>query len=140
MHLAGKHDEKQHELAHKILHEMGYYGEVTRDFINCFVDKDGTDIQDGRLTSLIVIALQRANSVQKEQLKENYGLQDENNAKIVKQVYEELKLKKTMIKHIDEKKSDIYSAIQGIAKLDKAGLTTEFFLQLLENMDIHNIS
>ena len=41
-----------------------------------------------------------------------------------------------MIKHIDEKKSDIYSAIQGIAKLDKAGLTTEFFLQLLENMDI----
>ena len=56
------------------------------------------------------------------------------------QVYEELKLKKTMIKHIDEKKSDIYSAIQGIAKLDKAGLTTEFFLQLLENMDIHNIS
>ena len=118
------------------------------------------------MTSLIVIALQRANSVQKEQLKENYGLQDENNAKIVKQVkdicgnnwvkrntkvlfifsnffpqvYEELKLKKTMIKHIDEKKSDIYSAIQGIAKLDKAGLTTEFFLQLLENMDIHNIS
>ena len=45
-----------------------------------------------------------------------------------------------MIKHIDEKKSDIYSAIQGISKLDKAGLTTEFFLQLLENMDIHNIS
>ena len=38
------------------------------------------------MTSLIVIALQRANSVQKEQLKENYGLQDENNAKIVKQV------------------------------------------------------
>ena len=43
-------------------------------------------LKDGRLTSLIVIALQRANSVQKEQLKENYGLQDENNAKIVKQV------------------------------------------------------
>ena len=38
------------------------------------------------MTSLIVIALQRANTGQKERLKENYGLQDENNVKIVKQV------------------------------------------------------
>merc|ERR1712001_416938 len=126
MHLAGKHDEKQHELAHKILHEMGYYGEVTRDFINCFVDKDGTDIQDGRLTSLIVIALQRANSVQKEQLKENYGLQDENNAKIVKQVYEELKLKKTMIKHMDEKKSDIIAQFKELPNWTKLGSLLNF--------------
>ena len=38
------------------------------------------------MTSLIVIALQRANTGQKERLKENYGIHDENNAKIVKQV------------------------------------------------------
>ena len=30
---------------------MGYYGEVTRDFTNCFVDKDGTDIQVSKQTS-----------------------------------------------------------------------------------------
>ena len=30
---------------------MGYYGEVTRDFTNCFVDKDGTDIQVSKQTA-----------------------------------------------------------------------------------------
>ena len=56
------------------------------------------------------------------------------------QVYNELNLKKTIIKHIDEKKSDIYRGIQGIAKLDEAGLSQEFFFKLLTNMDVNDIS
>ena len=30
---------------------MGYFGEVVRDFTNCFVDKDGTDIQVSKQTN-----------------------------------------------------------------------------------------
>lgn len=140
LHLANLHDQRLHDLAHSILHEIGYYGEVTRDFSNCFVDQNGTDIQDGRLTSLIVVALQRGNTVQRKLLEENYGLQDPENVKIVKKVYDELKIKKTILKHIDEKKADIYRGIQGIAKLDEAGLSQEFFFKLLDNMDLNDIS
>lgn len=49
-------------------------------------------------------------------------------------------MKKTLMAHIDEKRSDILSRIQGIAKLDDAGLSQEFFFKLLDNMDMHNIS
>jgi len=86
LHLANLHDKRLHALAHSILHEIGYYGEITRDFSNCFVDINGTDIQDGRLTSLIVVALQRANPGQRKLLEENYGLQDPANVEIVKRV------------------------------------------------------
>ena len=34
----------------------------------------------------------------------------------------------------------IHSRIQGISKLDKAGLSQEFFFKLMENMDMNNIS
>ena len=90
-HLANKHDEKLHDLAHKILNEIGYYGEVTRDFVNGFIDKDGTDIQDGRLTSLIAIALQRANAGQRILLEDNYGFNDDAKVDIVKQVRTDMK-------------------------------------------------
>ena len=44
-----------------------------------------------------------------------------------------------MIKYIDAEKSDIYSLIQGISKLDEAGLSQEFFFQLvLENLKVYS--
>ena len=42
--------------------------------------------------------------------------------------------------HIDQKKVEILSRIQGISKLDKAGIGQEFFFKLLESMDMNNIS
>lgn len=86
LHLAGMHDSKLHELAHEILHQIGYYVEVTRDFTDCYVDPNGSDIQDGRLTWLIVLALQRANPEQQGILEMSYGLQDEEKANAVKNV------------------------------------------------------
>lgn len=88
LHLAGMHEEKLHALAHQILHDMGYYVEVTRDFTNCYVHPDGdADIHEGRLTWLIVLALQRANPEVRQILEANYGCRgDQQKAELVKKV------------------------------------------------------
>lgn len=86
LHLAGKHEPKLHELAHSILHEMGYYVEVSRDYSYHFHNENGTDIPDGRLTCLIVLALQRATPEQRTLLYENYGFPDEAKVQVVKKV------------------------------------------------------
>lgn len=67
-------------------------------------------------------------------------LQKNANNKQTFQIYKELKLRKMMSAHIEQKKEEILSRIQGISKLDKAGLSQEFFFKLLENMDSNNIS
>jgi hypothetical protein len=52
----------------------------------------------------------------------------------------DLKLKKVLAAQISNTEKDIHSRIQGISKLDKAGLSQEFFFKLMENMDMNNIS
>lgn len=140
LHLAGLSGTNIHEQAHAILHEIGYFVEVTRDFVNCYVDPDGVDIQTGRLTWLITLACQRANQQQRQILEDNYGTDDNQKAQAVKQVYKELNLKKMLRAHIEEKRSDVLSRIQGISKLDKVGLSQEFFFKLMDNMNMNQIS
>lgn len=140
LHLAGMHEEKLHELAHTILHEIGSYVELNHDLHNCYLDPQGSDIEDGRLTFLIVLALQRANPEQKKLLNANYGCSEPEKVEIIKQVYKDLKLKKILAAQIAHNEKDIHSRIQGISKLDKAGLSQEFFFKLMENMDMNNIS
>ena len=60
--------------------------ELNHDYTNCYVDPQGSDIEDGRLTLLIVLALQRANPEQKKLLNANYGCEEPEKVEIVKQV------------------------------------------------------
>jgi len=140
LHLAKLHEEKLHELAHAILHDIGSYVELNHDYHNCFLDPDGSDIEDGRLTFLIVLALQRANPEQKKLLNANYGCYEPEKVEIIRQIYKDLKLKKILAAQIQRTEKEIHSRIQGISKLDKAGLSQEFFFKLMENMDLKNIS
>ena len=59
---------------------------MTGDFASCFFDQTGRDIEDGRLTWLIVNAYLRANPAQRKALEENYGTEESDKAAIVKQV------------------------------------------------------
>lgn len=43
-------DPQVHLRAHGILNDIGYFMHVTRDFMNCYVDPQGTDISEGRIS------------------------------------------------------------------------------------------
>jgi len=145
LHLGGIHQPEVHNAARKILHQMSYFQEFYHDFANCFENPNGRDIQDGRLTWLIVVACQRANSKQKAILHECYGAGEagsdaEAKAAAVKKVYKELNLKKALQISLDNTKADVHQRIQSISKIDKIGLSPEFFLKLMDQMSLHDIS
>lgn len=57
-----------------ILFEMGHFFQVQDDYLGCYgkpevIGKDNTDIQEGKCTWLIVVALQRAIPEQRKILK-----------------------------------------------------------------------
>lgn len=54
-----------------ILLEMGHFYQVQDDYLGCYgnseiIGKDNTDIQEGKCTWLIVVALQRATPEQRK--------------------------------------------------------------------------
>lgn len=78
MHMAGFKDAEMYRQTRTILMEVGNFFQAQDDFIDCFGDpavtgKVGTDIQDGKCSWLAVVAMQRANSAQKELMRECYG-------------------------------------------------------------------
>ena len=97
------------------------------------------------MTWLIVVACQRANARQKNILHECYGAGDDDpeaeaKALAVKKVYKELNLKKALQMSLDNTKSDVHQRIQSISKVDKIGLSPQFFFKLLDQMSLIDIS
>jgi farnesyl diphosphate synthase len=140
LHLANLSDPRIHSVAHSILKEIGYFLQVTRDYVNCYVDPYGMDIKDGRITWLIIVARQRANSSQLATLEQCYGRPDAESVAEVKRIYKELNLKKISNAHMNETRDDIHKQIQQLSKLDDVGLSQEFFFKLIENMNTQQIS
>ena len=125
--------------------QMSYFQEFYHDFANCYVKPDGRDIEEGKLTWLIVVACQRANARQKAILHESYGAGIEGpgaeaKAIAVRKVYKELNLKKALQVSLDNTKSDVHQRIQSISKIDKIGLDPQFFFRLMDEMSTHDIS
>ena len=88
----------EHKNVENILFAIARLMQIRDDFIDCWGDpsitgKEGTDIQEGKCSWLIVTALSRANKRQQQELKENFGRFDSNCINKVKQIYDELKLK-----------------------------------------------
>lgn len=68
---AGIKDPEMFRQAKTILLEMGHLFQVQDDYLSCFGDsetcgKDNTDIEEGKCTWLVVVALQRATPEQRK--------------------------------------------------------------------------
>ncbi|XP_039307283.1 farnesyl pyrophosphate synthase isoform X2 [Solenopsis invicta] len=95
--LAGIKDQKIFSEVNPILLEMGLFFQVQDDYLACFGNseicgKDNTDIQEGKCSWLIVVALQRATPEQRRILEECYGVSDPEKIKRVMQVFIDLDL------------------------------------------------
>ncbi|XP_046687816.1 farnesyl pyrophosphate synthase-like [Homalodisca vitripennis] len=101
LYMAGIRISELHRQARTIQLEMGNFYQAQCDFFNCYGGgrwhhkRPGHDIEDGRCTWLIVVALQRATPTQKKALIENYGKRDEEKVNRVKELYGEIGIPQT---------------------------------------------
>ncbi|KAJ7568113.1 hypothetical protein O6H91_01G019000 [Diphasiastrum complanatum] len=115
--MVGEDDEKTFSSVKEILVQMGTYFQAQDDFLDCYgapevIGKIGTDIEDTKCSWLIVQALQRANSEQKQCLKDNYGKAEHSLVLEVKKVYNELELQRVFLEYEQESYSKLVSMIE----------------------------
>jgi farnesyl diphosphate synthase len=137
MNMAGIKDPELFKQSKRILLEMGKFFQVQDDYLDCFGDpavtgKKGTDIQDGKCSWLVVMALQRANAAQKQALEEVYGVDDPDKVAAVKKIYMELNLPKIYDKFETDFYNDIQTRIQQISA--GKGLPHEVFNNILDRI------
>lgn len=135
MYLSGQYDPEVHRQAKTILLEMGQFFQVQDDFLDCFGDpkvtgKQGTDIQEGKCSWLIVAALQKATPEQRALLEKYYGVKCAEAEEIVKNVYVELGIPNTYSIYEEESYNIIRTHIQQISK----GLPHNLFFKIMEKI------
>ncbi|RZF40603.1 hypothetical protein LSTR_LSTR007486 [Laodelphax striatellus] len=132
LYMAGVRDLEMHRQARTILLEMGHFYQVQKDYYNCFGNSEmlpGTDIEDGKCSWLVVVALQRASVEQKQLLLESYGSKDPAKVEAVKQLYMDLGLPSTFKLYEEHTHDLICTQIQQISR----GLPHKLFYTYLKN-------
>ena len=98
---------------------IGELFQIQDDFLDCYGDpeitgKVGTDIRDGKLTWLIVKALQLASKSQILMLQEHYGQPSGTAEYVVKSIYDDLALEELFYKHEDNERNEILTKINSL--------------------------
>lgn len=138
--LANIKDPELFRQARTILLLMGHLFQVQDDYLDCYGDpsvtgKIGTDIQDGKCSWLIVVAMQRANESQKALLRANYGKTDQESVSNVKAVFEELSLQKMYKVYEEETYNDILHQISHLSGgAEKRALNHDIFHTFLSKI------
>ncbi|XP_071651831.1 farnesyl pyrophosphate synthase-like [Temnothorax longispinosus] len=135
MYLAGIKDPEMFKQATPVLLEIGRFYQIQDDYLSCFGNpevrgKDDTDIQEGKCTWFIVVALQRATPEQRKILEECYGVSDPEKVKRVRQLFTDLNLLDAYSTFEEETYNLINVHIQQIS----CGLLHNLFLGLLEQI------
>ncbi|XP_034192430.2 farnesyl pyrophosphate synthase-like isoform X3 [Osmia lignaria lignaria] len=130
---AGIKDPEMYRQAKTILLEMGHFFQVQDDYMNCYgstkaTGKTGSDIEAGKCSWLVVVALQRVTPEQRKILEHCYGQSDIEKSNHVKQLYDELGLPNTYAIYEEETYNLLMTHIQQISR----GLPHDYFLKLLE--------
>ncbi|XP_020292649.1 farnesyl pyrophosphate synthase isoform X3 [Pseudomyrmex gracilis] len=132
MHCAKIKDPEMFRQTKTILMEMGHFFQVQDDYLGCYGDlestgKNNTDIEEGKCTWLVVVALQRVTKEQRKILEECYGSKEEEKVKRVKQLYNDLGLPNMYSIYEEETYNLLNTHIQQISR----GLPHDLFLKLL---------
>jgi farnesyl diphosphate synthase len=132
--IVGVNDEKVFKESKDICIDMGEYFQVQDDFLDCFADpkvlgKVGRDIEEKKCCWMICKALSLASEDQKKILKDNYGIDDAEKVKKVKQVYIDLNMKKAYADYEEVAISTLKN------KIGKSTINHEIFLSLLSKIE-----
>ncbi|XP_031348807.1 farnesyl pyrophosphate synthase-like isoform X2 [Photinus pyralis] len=120
LYLTGKLNHEEFKPHFDVLFEMSYFFQLQNDFLDCFgnsgiTGKEGTDIQEGKCTWLIMTAVRRANASQRRALSENYGKRNTESVRIVRNLYEELMIPKTYFALEDNVSNLIYKRTREVS-------------------------
>ncbi|KAL6257344.1 hypothetical protein P5V15_010918 [Pogonomyrmex californicus] len=129
MHFAGVNNVDKLRQAEGILLDMGHLFQVQDDYLAIFgnIDKDSSDIEEGKCTWLVVEALQQATPEQRKILKECYNSSDPEKVRRVKQLFIDLGLPNAYSIYEEKKYNLLNKEIQRISR----GPLHSFFLDLL---------
>lgn len=92
------------------------------------IGKIGTDIEDNKCSWLIVQALARASSAQRQVMDANYGQKDPEKVKIVKALFMDLKLEELYQKYEEESYAKISKLIE---EIDDSVLPKQMFYDFM---------
>lgn len=135
MYMVGLKKPEAHEQAKAILLDMGHFFQVQDDYLDCFGDSEvtgkvGSDIATGKCSWLAVTALQRANHQQQIVFKECYASADEEKIAVIKELYEQLKLKSLYADYEEQTYNLIHKNIQQLSD----ELPQHLFISFLEKI------
>lgn len=125
----------------RILDNLGMLLQILNDFTDIYSDADvtgkvATDIGNGTCTWLSVLAMSNANAEQKRVIKENYGRGTENCVKIVRDVYDDLHMKKLFCYSLIELYNDILEQIGNLESLQEKQIASQILKHFL---DVHGL-
>ncbi|XP_071454523.1 farnesyl pyrophosphate synthase-like [Hetaerina americana] len=137
--MAGIRDLETHRQVKTIQMEMAQFFQVQNNFLDCYADikvlgRPGTDIEDGKLTWLSIVALQRASPKQLKVMQECYGEKDPEKVACVKELYNELEL--PFMYKIYEGQS--YDLICTQVQQNTKNLPHKLFFKFLEKIYVKN--
>ena len=125
------------EYSEQILLKIGLLFQIQDDFLDCFGDpsvtgKIGTDIAEGKCCWPIITALELSDENQSQILKNNYGINNEENINRIKSVYSELKLIDVYHREEEMLCEDIIQDINDLK--NKSNLNTKIFHKILSKI------
>ncbi|XP_046387664.1 farnesyl pyrophosphate synthase-like isoform X2 [Ischnura elegans] len=137
--MTGVRDNETHRQVKTIQMEMAQFFQVQNNFLDCYADtkvlgRPGTDIEDGRLSWLSVVALQRASPKQRKIMQECYGEKDPEKVAQVKELYSELELPFMYKIYEDQSYDLICTQVQQNTK----NLPHKLFFKFLEKIYVRN--
>mmetsp|Transcript_10262 Transcript_10262/g.14010 ORF Transcript_10262/g.14010 Transcript_10262/m.14010 type:complete len:380 (+) Transcript_10262:293-1432(+) len=123
------HPGPAYKTAYEICCHIGEYFQIQDDFIDCFGDpkvigKIGTDIEDNKCSWLVCQALLVANPKQTVVLKANYGKDDKQSVRKVKDLYKELNLEKIYQQYEEDSYKKMNSLIDTRSDKQSKGIFT----------------